>query len=51
MTKKNLLIAILTFIVGFGGTFYIIRTYFPKHKVENAAPLKDKLPITKNKEL
>ncbi len=34
MTKKQILIAIVTFIVGFGGTFFIIRTYFPKQKVE-----------------
>lgn len=46
MTKKNLLITIFTFIVGFGGTFYIIRTYFPKHKVEKTAPVKDTLTKT-----
>jgi hypothetical protein len=34
MTKKQILITIATFIIGFGTTFYIIRTYFPKHKVE-----------------
>lgn len=34
MTKKNLLIALMAFIIGFGLTFYIIRTYFPK---ENTA--------------
>lgn len=34
MTKKQILIAIVTFVVGFGGTFFIIRTYFPKQKVE-----------------
>jgi hypothetical protein len=43
MTKKNIIIAMLTFIVGFGSTFYIIRTYFPKHKVEKTAPVKDTL--------
>lgn len=43
MTKKQLLIAIATFIIGFGGTFYIIRTYFPKHKVENSVVIKDTL--------
>ncbi len=48
MTRKNILIAILTFIVGFGSTFYIIRTYFPKHKVEKIAPVKDTLTTTKN---
>ena len=34
MTKKQILIAIATFILGFGVTFYVIRTYFPKQKVE-----------------
>lgn len=38
MTKKQIFIAIATFIIGFGVTFYIIRTYFPKHKTEKAAP-------------
>jgi hypothetical protein len=46
MTRKNIVIALLTFIVGFGGTFYIIRTYFPKHKVEKTVPLKDTLTKT-----
>ena len=41
MTKKQILIVLLTFIVGFGSTFYIIRTYFPKHNVEKTAPVKD----------
>jgi hypothetical protein len=41
MTRKNIIIAILTFIVGFGSTFYIIITYFPKHKVEKKAPVKN----------
>lgn len=48
MTKKNIIIALLTFIIGFGSTFYIIRTYFPKHKVEKTVPLKDTLAKTKN---
>ena len=46
MTKKNIIIAILTFVIGFGTTFYIIRTYFPKQKVEKTAPLKDTLTKT-----
>ena len=48
MTKKQILIAILTFIIGFGGTFYIIRTYFPKHKVEKTSTVKDTFTIKKN---
>jgi hypothetical protein len=48
MTKKNIIIAILTFTIGFGSTFYIIRTYFPKHKVEKTAPAKNTLAKTKN---
>lgn len=43
MTKKQILIAILTFIIGFGSTFYIIRTYFPKQKVEKTSTIKDTL--------
>jgi hypothetical protein len=43
MTKKHILIALITFIIGFGSTFYIIRTYFPKHKVERNATQKDTL--------
>jgi hypothetical protein len=43
MTKKHILIALITFIIGFGSTFYIIRTYFPKHKVERNATPKDTL--------
>ena len=46
MTRKNIIIAILTFIIGFGSTFYIIRTYIPKHKVEKTVPLKVKLTKT-----
>jgi hypothetical protein len=46
MTKKQILIALLTFIIGFGTTFYIIRTYFPKHKVEKTASVKDTLTKT-----
>jgi hypothetical protein len=41
MTKKNIIIAILTFIVGFCSTFYIIKTYFPQQKVEKSALVKD----------
>jgi len=41
MLKKNIIIGLVTFIIGFGTTFYIIRTYFPKHKVEKTAPEKD----------
>lgn len=43
MTKKHILIALITFIIGFGTTFYVIRTYFPKHKVEKTAIQKDTL--------
>ncbi len=43
MTRKNIFIAIVTFIVGFGSTFYIIRTYFPKQKVEKTVQIKDSL--------
>ena len=34
MSKKQIIIALVTFILGFGSTFYIIRTYFPKQKTE-----------------
>ena len=43
MSKKNILIAIITFIVAFAITFYIIRTYFPKQKGEIIAVQKDTL--------
>jgi hypothetical protein len=43
MSKKHILIALITFIVAFGVTFYAIRTYFPKHKVEKTATQKDTL--------
>jgi hypothetical protein len=43
MSKKNILIGLVTFIIGFGVTFYTIRTYFPKHKVEKIVPVKDTL--------
>ena len=43
MLRKNIIISLVTFIVGFGVTFYIIRTYFPKHKVEKTVPLRDSL--------
>ncbi|MFV8376744.1 hypothetical protein [Flavobacterium sp. LB1P62] len=43
MLRKNIIIGLVTFIIGFGITFFIIRTYFPKHKVEKTVPLKDTL--------
>jgi hypothetical protein len=46
MTRKNILIAIVTFIVGFGSTFYIIRSYFPKQKVDKTVQIKDTLKKT-----
>ena len=48
MTKKQILIVLLTFIIGFGSTFYIIRTFFPKHPVEKTAPAKKASTKTKN---
>ena len=48
MTRKQILITIATFIIAFGATFYIIKTYFPKHKVEQTNTVKDTL--TNNKE-
>jgi hypothetical protein len=50
MIKKNIIIVILTFIIGFGSTFYIIRTYFPKQKAEKNSTSKryfDKYPELK----
>ncbi|WP_281636218.1 hypothetical protein [Flavobacterium marginilacus] len=47
MSKKNILIALITFIIAFGTTFYIIRTYFPKHKTEKTAVQKDTLTKSK----
>jgi hypothetical protein len=41
ISKKNIIIALVTFIVAFGATFYIIRTYFPKHQVEETTTVKD----------
>jgi uncharacterized membrane-anchored protein len=41
MSKKNIIIALITFAVAFGTTFYVIRTYFPKHKAEKTATQKD----------
>jgi len=41
MTRKKIIIALITFIVGFGSTFYIIRTYFPKQKSEKTILVKD----------
>ncbi|MFV5688535.1 hypothetical protein ACM55M_07920 [Flavobacterium sp. ZT3R25] len=43
MLRKNIMIGLVTFIIGFGITFFIIRAYFPKHKVEKTVPLKDTL--------
>lgn len=43
MLKKNIIIGLITFIIGFGVTFYIIRTYSPKHKIEKTVTLKDTL--------
>ncbi|WP_185963133.1 hypothetical protein [Flavobacterium gawalongense] len=43
MSRKNIIIGLVTFIIGFCVTFYTIRTYFPKHKVEKTVPLKDTL--------
>ncbi|WPR71764.1 hypothetical protein SLW70_01145 [Flavobacterium sp. NG2] len=48
MTKKQILITIATFILAFGATFYIMRTYFPKQKAEKTNTVKDTL--TTNKE-
>jgi hypothetical protein len=45
MTRKNILIAIVTFIIGFSSTFFIIRTYFPKKKVEKTEQVKDTVTI------
>lgn len=46
MTRKNIFIVIITFIIGFGSTFYFIRTYFPKQKVEKTVQIKDTLTKT-----
>jgi hypothetical protein len=43
MSKKNILVALITFILAFGTTFYVIRTYFPKPKVEKTTVQKDTL--------
>ena len=43
MSKRNIIIALVTFIFAFGATFYVIRTYFPKHKVEETNTIKDTL--------
>jgi hypothetical protein len=40
MSKKNIIMAIIAFVVGFAITFYTIRTYFPKHKIEETTNLK-----------
>ncbi|MGQ7946532.1 hypothetical protein [Flavobacterium sp. WC2509] len=34
--KQKIVYAIIAFLVAFGTTFYVIRTYFPKHKAETA---------------
>jgi hypothetical protein len=39
--KQKIIYAIIAFLVAFGTTFYVIRTYFPKHKVEKTATQKD----------
>jgi hypothetical protein len=39
--KQKIAYAIIAFLVAFGTTFYTIRTYFPKHKVEKTAIQKD----------
>jgi hypothetical protein len=41
--KQKIAYAIIAFLVAFGATFYIIRTYFPKHKVEKTSTVKDTL--------
>jgi hypothetical protein len=41
--KQKIVYAIIAFLVAFGTTFYVIRTYFPKHKVEKTAIQKDTL--------
>ena len=40
MSKKNIIMAIIAFIVGFSITFYAVKTYFPKHKTEETTNLK-----------
>jgi hypothetical protein len=40
MSKKNIIMAIIAFVVGFAITFYTIKTYFPKHKTEETTNLK-----------
>lgn len=42
MTKKQIFIATATFIIGFGMTFYIMKAYFPKHKVEKTTSTETK---------
>jgi hypothetical protein len=43
MTKKNILITLITFVLAFGTTSYVIRNYFPKHKIEKTVVQKDTL--------
>ncbi|UQD55023.1 hypothetical protein [Flavobacterium sp. K5-23] len=47
MTKKNIIVALITFIVGFGSTFYIIRTFFPKKEVVKTVTINDTISTTK----
>jgi hypothetical protein len=51
MTKKNIIIALITFIVGFGTTFYIIRTFFPKQEVVKTVVTNDTISTTKKKNI
>ena len=41
--KQKIAYTIIAFLVAFGTTFYVIRTYFPKHKVEKTTIQKDTL--------
>jgi hypothetical protein len=41
--KQKIAYTIIAFLVAFGTTFYVIRTYFPKHKVEETTVQKDTL--------
>jgi hypothetical protein len=44
--KQKIIYAIIAFLVAFGTTFYVIRTYFPKHKTEKTVLSKDTLNTT-----
>ena len=48
MSKKNIIMAIIAFVVGFSITFYVVRTYFPKHKIEETTNLKQIVAIMNN---